>query len=100
VSFRTASWPQANLKEYLPFTFLANTVSIECCYQNVGLAMSFATAIFDGDELAQAIGVPVYYGFVESVIVSSYCVWAWKQDWTSKFPSANDTEMVLVSGRQ
>lgn len=58
------------------------TVSIECCYQNVGIAMSIAAAIFDGDELAQAIGVPVYYGFVEAVVVSLYCYWAWKNGWT------------------
>lgn len=58
------------------------TVSIECCYQNVGIAMSIAAAIFDGDELAQAIGVPVYYGFVEAVFVSIYCLWAWKAGWT------------------
>ena len=43
---------------------------------------SIAAAIFDGDELAEAIGVPVYYGFVESVFVSLYCVWAWKAGWT------------------
>lgn len=44
--------------------------------------MSIATAIFEGDELAQAIGVPVYYGFVEAVVVSLYCIWAWKNGWT------------------
>lgn len=44
--------------------------------------MSIAAAIFDGDELAQAIGVPVYYGFVEAIVVSMYCVWAWKNGWT------------------
>lgn len=43
---------------------------------------SIAAAIFDGDELAEAIGVPVYYGFVESVFVSLYCLWAWKAGWT------------------
>lgn len=44
--------------------------------------MSIAAAIFDGDQLAQAIGVPVYYGFVEALAVSAYCVWAWKRGWT------------------
>lgn len=49
---------------------------------SVGIAMSIAAAIFDGDTLAQAIGVPVYYGFVEAILVSSYCIWAWKRGWT------------------
>ena len=44
--------------------------------------MSIAAAIFDGEPLAQAIGVPVYYGFVEAIAVSVYCTWAWKHGWT------------------
>lgn len=37
------------------------TVSIECCYQNCGIALACASAIFDGDDLAQAVGVPGKY---------------------------------------
>ena len=44
--------------------------------------MSIAAAIFNGDQLAQAIGIPVYYGFVEAVVVSAYCIWAWQRGWT------------------
>ncbi|CAB9496405.1 Ileal sodium/bile acid cotransporter [Seminavis robusta] len=58
------------------------TVSIECAFQNVGIAMSIAAAMFDGDDLSQAIGVPVYYGFIEALFVSMYCVWAWQAGWT------------------
>lgn len=34
------------------------TVSIECCYQNCGIALVCGSAMFDGNDLAQAIGVP------------------------------------------
>ena len=44
--------------------------------------MSIAAAIFSDDSLAMALGVPVFYGFVEAVVVSLYCVWAWKNGWT------------------
>ena len=58
------------------------TVSIECVYQNVGIATSVALAMFDGDELAEAMGVPFYYGVVEAVVLSAYCIIAWKCGWT------------------
>ena len=57
-------------------------VSIECCYQNVGIATSMALTMFDGDELAEAMGVPLFYGLVEMFILGIYCVVAWKAGWT------------------
>jgi len=62
------------------------TVSIECCYQNVGIATSVALTMFDGAALAEAMGVPLYYGFVEAAILGVYCFVAWKFNWT-KAPS-------------
>jgi len=62
------------------------TVSIECCYQNVGIATSVALTMFEGQDLAEAMGVPLYYGFVEAVILGIYCLIAWKCNWT-KAPS-------------
>lgn len=60
------------------------TVSIECCYQNVGIATSVALTMFGGDkrQLAEAMGVPLYYGFVEAFILAIYCLVAWKFNWT------------------
>mmetsp|Transcript_18353 Transcript_18353/g.33266 ORF Transcript_18353/g.33266 Transcript_18353/m.33266 type:complete len:405 (+) Transcript_18353:93-1307(+) len=58
------------------------TVSIECCYQNVGIATSVALTMFDGDELAAALGVPFFYGLVEAVLLGVYCIVAWKIGWT------------------
>uniref|UniRef100_A0A7S1USS9 EamA domain-containing protein n=1 Tax=Grammatophora oceanica TaxID=210454 RepID=A0A7S1USS9_9STRA len=58
------------------------TVSVECCYQNVGIATSVALAMFEGDELAEAMGVPFFYGLMEAVILAIYCLIAWKAGWT------------------
>ena len=58
------------------------TVSVECCYQNVGIAASVALTMFEGDELNQAIGVPLYYGGVEMLVLGLYCIFAWKFGWT------------------
>jgi len=62
------------------------TLSVECCYQNVGIATSVALTMFKGDELAMAMSVPLYYGLIEAVILGLYCTVAWKANWT-KAPS-------------
>ena len=38
--------------------------------------------MFEGDELAEAMGVPFYYGLVEAFILGIYCIIAWKGGWT------------------
>ena len=58
------------------------TVSIECCYQNVGIATSVALTMFSGEDLAEAMGVPFYYGLVEAFVLGLYCIGAWKAGWT------------------
>jgi len=59
------------------------TVSVECCYQNVGIATSVALTMFDKqEELAEAMGVPLFYGTCEAVILAIYCLIAWKFGWT------------------
>jgi len=58
-------------------------ISIECCYQNVGIATSVAATMFsDPTARTQAISVPLFYGLVEAVLIAIYCVWAWKVGWT------------------
>jgi hypothetical protein len=59
---------------------------VECCYQNVGIATSVALAMFNGQELNQAMGVPLFYGMCEAVFVGIYCIIGWKAGW-SKAPS-------------
>mmetsp|Transcript_26912 Transcript_26912/g.73980 ORF Transcript_26912/g.73980 Transcript_26912/m.73980 type:complete len:411 (-) Transcript_26912:779-2011(-) len=58
-------------------------ISIECCYQNTAIGTSVAVTMFsDPNEQAQAVSVPLVYGMVEAVIISLYCIWAWKSGWT------------------
>jgi len=71
------------------------SVSVECCYQNVGIATSVAITMFDGDELAEAVGVPLYYGMVEAVVLGIYCIGAWKSGWT-KAPK-NERFCVVIA---
>lgn len=74
------------------------TLSVECCYQNVAIATSAAVAIFDDHtERAQALIVPLYYGFVEAVVLTAYCVVAWKCGWSKAPPNENFFVMMSKS---
>ena len=44
-------------------------VTIECLYQNTGIAMSIAFSIFSGSEASIAAGTPLYYGFCQTVLI-------------------------------
>ncbi len=44
--------------------------------------------MFEDDDLAEAMGVPLFYGFVEAVLLGIYCLLSWKLDWT-KAPSTD-----------
>jgi predicted Na+-dependent transporter len=58
------------------------TVAIEVCFQNVSIPIAIAISIYDEDKLAEAIGVPVFWGISEAVLISGYCIWAWQAGWT------------------
>lgn len=74
------------------------TVSIECCYQNVGIATSVALTMFPNrEDLAQAMGVPLYYGLVEAAILALYCLVAWKCNWTKAPSNAPICHMIGMS---
>mmetsp|Transcript_17444 Transcript_17444/g.21304 ORF Transcript_17444/g.21304 Transcript_17444/m.21304 type:complete len:382 (-) Transcript_17444:214-1359(-) len=73
------------------------TVSIECCYQNVGIATSVALTMFDKDDLAEAMGVPLYYGLLEAVILGGYCIICWKMNWTKAPSSVSFCEAISTS---
>mmetsp|Transcript_14725 Transcript_14725/g.21741 ORF Transcript_14725/g.21741 Transcript_14725/m.21741 type:complete len:333 (-) Transcript_14725:194-1192(-) len=72
------------------------TISIECCYQNVGIATSVALSMFEGDDLNTALGVSLYYGLVEAVFICIFCVICWKMGW-SKAPK--DEALCTVIGK-
>ena len=72
------------------------TLSVECCYQNVGIATSAALGMFDDPkEIAQALAVPLCYGLMEAVVLGVYCLLAWKLGWT-KAPKEEKICIVLT----
>mmetsp|Transcript_8399 Transcript_8399/g.12267 ORF Transcript_8399/g.12267 Transcript_8399/m.12267 type:complete len:434 (+) Transcript_8399:436-1737(+) len=73
------------------------TLSVECCYQNVGIATSVALTMFQGEELATAMAVPLYYGLLEAVILGFYCIGAWKLGWTKAPKNINFFTMIGTS---
>ena len=71
------------------------TISVECCYQNVGIATSAAIAMFDDPTVrGQAVCVPLFYGVMEAIVLGIYCIVAWKLGWT-KAP-ANENICVVI----
>jgi hypothetical protein len=81
----------------LTLALSCSTVSIEGCYQNVGIATSVALTMFEGDELSLAMGVPFFYGVVEAVILGIYCLGAWKAGWTKAPRDAPLWKVIVTS---
>mmetsp|Transcript_16517 Transcript_16517/g.27486 ORF Transcript_16517/g.27486 Transcript_16517/m.27486 type:complete len:456 (-) Transcript_16517:183-1550(-) len=73
------------------------TTSIECCYQNVGIATSVALTMFEGNDLSEAMGVPLFYGLVEAVAVAIYCIICWKCGWTKAPKNASFWAIIATS---
>mmetsp|Transcript_4863 Transcript_4863/g.7086 ORF Transcript_4863/g.7086 Transcript_4863/m.7086 type:complete len:173 (+) Transcript_4863:915-1433(+) len=53
--------------------------------------------MFEGDELAEAMGVPLYYGLVEMFILGIYCIGAWKRGWTKAPPDVSLCTAISTS---
>ena len=69
-------------------------ISIECCYQNVGIATSVAVNMYDDPvQRAQALAVPLFYGLVEALVIGLYCVGSWKMGWTK---APKDEKLCVV----
>ena len=73
------------------------SVGVESCYQNTGIATSLAASMFSGEQLAQAVGVPLYYGIVEAVTLAIYCLVCWQIGWTKAPRNENVCKMLLTS---
>lgn len=71
-------------------------VAVECCYQNTGIATSVAITMFTGDDLATAVGVPLFYGICEAVLLAIFCLGAWKIGWT-KAPKDENVCVVIAT---
>ncbi|GMI06686.1 hypothetical protein TrVE_jg8081 [Triparma verrucosa] len=68
------------------------SITIECCYQNVGIATSIALNMYEGDDVIAATGVPLMYGVCECFLLTSFGVFAHYMDWTY----ANKKELSIV----
>ena len=72
------------------------TVSIECCYQNTGIAITSCLTIFSGEDQRNALGVPFFYTGMQTLIVGLFCLLSWKIGWT-KAP-ANENVFKMIYG--
>jgi predicted Na+-dependent transporter len=73
------------------------TVAIEASYQNVGLATSLALNMYNtDDEITEAVGIPLVYGFWEMSFLTIFCLLAWKANWT--YCPANASFWEMISG--
>ena len=74
-------------------------VTVECCFQNIGIGLAAALALFDGDEAATAAGVPLFYGLVQSLSVPLFLLSAWQLGWTYA-PAHHSLWSVVVKNYQ
>jgi hypothetical protein len=56
-----------------------------------------AAAMFDGDDLAIAVGVPLFYGICEAVFLAIYCTICWKVGWTKAPADENICTVIFTS---
>jgi predicted Na+-dependent transporter len=71
-------------------------VVIETAYQNVGLATSIAVGTFDDDETASiALGVPLFYGVLEAVLIALWCLAAHYLGWSYAPPGTSLWKAVV-----
>lgn len=65
-------------------------VVIETAYQNVGLATSIAVGTFEDDAQASvALGVPLFYGVLEAVLIALWCAAAHFLEWSYAPPGTS-----------
>ncbi|GMH58967.1 hypothetical protein TL16_g02729 [Triparma laevis f. inornata] len=58
------------------------SITIECCYQNVGIATSIALNMYEGDDAIAASGIPLMYGVCECFLLTGFGVFAHYMNWT------------------
>mmetsp|Transcript_11337 Transcript_11337/g.17439 ORF Transcript_11337/g.17439 Transcript_11337/m.17439 type:complete len:418 (+) Transcript_11337:134-1387(+) len=73
------------------------TASIETSAQNCAIAISVALTMFNGQDLAEAICVPFFYGLATFLVIGTYCVIAWKAGWTKAPPSEPLWKVITCS---
>ena len=74
---------------------IISTVSIECCYQNTGIAITSCLTIFSGEEQRNALGVPFFFTGMQTLIVGLFCLASWKAGWTKAKSDDNFFKMLF-----
>lgn len=69
-------------------------IGIEVCFQNINLATSSAVTMFTGDQRAEALLVPLFYGLIQAFATLVYVLAAWKVGWTKAPPNERFCTMV------
>jgi len=75
------------------------TVSIECVYQNTGIAMTSCLALFTGEDQSRGLAIAFWYTGMQGAIIIVYCVVVWKLGWT-KAPANENFISMLVNNFQ
>ena len=52
--------------------------------------------MFDGEESATAVIIPLFYGLVEVVMISIFCIACWKAGWT--FAPSDENILKVITG--
>ena len=55
---------------------------------------------FEGDQASRAVGVPLYYGFIEAVLIGAFLLVAWKAGLTHAPPDARFCEVICQSWQE
>jgi len=73
-------------------------ITIEVCYQNIGIASAVALAAYcDQPALrSDAAAVPIIYGTIQATFLGFFCIVAWKADWT--YAPAKATLFEILRG--
>jgi hypothetical protein len=75
-------------------------ITIEACYQNVGIATSMALGMYEGDDQIKAVGIPLLYGFAECVLLGLFGVFAYYKNWTYADPKEKGFLRALLRVHQ
>jgi len=75
------------------------TVTVECVYQNTGIAITSCFVIFSGEEQERALGIPFFYTGMQTAFVGVFSLLAWKLGW-SKAPVDENLFKIIIQNYQ
>lgn len=70
-------------------------IAIETCFQNTGIALTIALSTFEGEDRANAVGVPLTYNAVQVALLAIFALVMWQADWTHASAKTNIVRCIL-----